>query len=534
MTKQQGFYKSQREVWRVIFFALGTVLLLAIPTLSQQKPAPAQPSQQVPQPKPVPPGTPGTQKAPEQQPQAEAETHITPQQAEELFRSVDEILKFASKETGLPIKEPVKRQLASREQVRSYILKHMSEDQDAQRLQRSAASLKKFGLVPRDFDLRKFILDVLQDQVAGYYDPKTKTVNLLDWVAPEAQRPVLAHELTHALQDQSFDLQKWLKVRADADEKPNLDLDNTRYDPEEAQAAREAVSEGQAMAVLVDFMLEPSGKSLIDVPMMGELYKQSTIERSQDSPTLGKAPMYLRESLIFPYTNGLDFVQALLTTGGKDRAFPGALANPPRNTREVMEPRTYLAGQHVAPMYLPKMGAVLKDKYEKYDLGEVGQFDVYMLLKQFTSDDSAHDLSPSWRGGTYMLVRRLNPGHTNSSSEPHLSDLGLIYLSRWESPVDAGLFAAAYSSWVPKKYKAAKPAGTGNGNSAGAKGNWTTEEGPVYVEAHDNLVLVLESFDEATATKLRDVLLADARASFEMSPMIPVSTRLQNLIAWFY
>jgi hypothetical protein len=534
MTKHQGFYKSPHGFRRAILFIVAAVLLLGVPSIAQQ-PAPEQPSKQAPQPRPVPPGTPGTQKSPEQQPsQAEPETHITPQQAEELFRSVDEILKFASKETGLPIKEPVKRQLASREQVRSYILKHMSEDQDAQRLQRSAASLKKFGLVPRDFDLRKFILDVLQDQVAGYYDPKTKTVNLLDWVAPEAQRPVLAHELTHALQDQSFDLQKWLKVRPDSDQKPDLDLDNTRYNPEEAQAAREAVSEGQAMAVLVDFMLEPSGKSLADVPMMGELYKQSTIERSQDSPILGKAPVYLRESLIFPYTNGLDFVQALLTSGGKDRAFPGALANPPRNTREVMEPKTYLADQHVAPMYLPKMAAVLKDKYEKYDLGEVGQFDVYTLLKQFTTEGSAHDLSPSWRGGTYMLVRRLTPGQASSTAEPRLSDLGLIYLSRWESPGDAGLFAAAYSSWIPKKYKSAKPTGTGNGSSTGAKGSWTTEEGPVYVEAHDNLVMVLESFDEATATKLRDILLADARASAEISPAVPLSSRLQHLVERLY
>ncbi len=536
MTKQQGFYKSWKAVRRATLWCVAAaILLLTFSAFGQQPQSAPEPPSKPAQTNP-PPNAQGKPKSPESQPpEAETETHITPQEAEELFHSVDEILKFASKETNLPIKQPVKRQLVTREQVRSYILKHMEEDRDTQRLQRSAASLKKFGLVPRDFDLRKFILDVLQDQVAGYYDPKTKTVNLLDWVAPEAQRPVLAHELTHALQDQSFDLQKWLKVRANSDEKPNSNIDNTTYDPEEAQAAREAVSEGQAMAVLVDFMLEPSGKSLADVPMMGELYRQSTIDRSQDSPVLGKAPMYLRESLIFPYTDGLEFVQTLLTAGGKDRAFPGALMNPPRDTREVMEPQTYLADQHVAPVYLPKMGAVLKGKYEKYDLGEVGQFDVYMLLKQFTTADTAHDLSPSWRGGTYMLLKRMNAGQASSATdEPPLGDLGLIYLSRWASPVDAGLFAAAYSSWIPKKYKSAKPAGSNNGSSgAASKGGWVTEEGPAYVEARDNIVVVLESFDEATAAKLRDILLADARVSGEVAPAASLAARLRDLVGAF-
>ena len=144
----------------------------------------------------------------------EAEQKISPKEAEELFRSVDEILQFASKDTSLPIKQPVKRTLTSRDQVVAYITKHMSEDEDAQRLRRSELVLKKFGLLPRDFDLQTFLLALLREQVAGYYDPKTKTVNLLDWVDVEQQRPVLAHELTHALQDQSFGLEKWMKAGA--------------------------------------------------------------------------------------------------------------------------------------------------------------------------------------------------------------------------------------------------------------------------------------------------------------------------------
>ena len=105
----------------------------------------------------------------------------------------------------------MKRKLISRDEVVAYLTKHMSEDEDAQRLRRSELVLKKFGLLPREFDLQKFLVALLREQVAGFYETKSRTVNLLDWVDVEQQKPVLAHELTHALQDQSFGLEKWMK-----------------------------------------------------------------------------------------------------------------------------------------------------------------------------------------------------------------------------------------------------------------------------------------------------------------------------------
>ncbi len=153
----------------------------------------------------------------------EKEIKITPREAEELFHSVDEILAFDSKQTGLPIKREVKRRLTSRDEVVGYLTKHM-KDEDVKRLQRSELVLKKFGLLPRDFDLEKLLVALLREQVAGYYDPKTKTVNLLDWVPVEEQEPVMAHELTHALQDQAIGLDKWMK-------KGEKDLGEIKKDP---------------------------------------------------------------------------------------------------------------------------------------------------------------------------------------------------------------------------------------------------------------------------------------------------------------
>ena len=154
--------------------------------------------------------------------------------------------------------------------------KNMSEDEDAKRLRRSELVLKKFGLLPRDFDLGKFLVVLLKEQVAGYYDPKTKTVNLLDWLGAEQQKPVLAHELTHALQDQSFNLEKYMKPGdTDLDKKKEITPQDIAND--EIGTARQAVVEGQAMVVLVDYMLAPMGQSLKDSPQVVEALKQGML-----------------------------------------------------------------------------------------------------------------------------------------------------------------------------------------------------------------------------------------------------------------
>ena len=203
----------------VLMVLCGTLLLRAQGQASQQqqdqkqadksiRPTQDQSTQgQTPTEAPAPSSQQSAQPAP---PKEKEEVKITPREAEELFHSVDEILAFDSKQTGLPIKKEVKRRLTSREEVVSYLTKHMN-DEDTQRLRRSELVLKKFGLLPREFDLEKLLVALLREQVAGYYDPKTKTVNLLDWVPVEEQEPVMAHELTHALQDQDVNLQKWMK-----------------------------------------------------------------------------------------------------------------------------------------------------------------------------------------------------------------------------------------------------------------------------------------------------------------------------------
>ena len=159
----------------------------------------------------------------------------------------------------------MKRKLTTRTAVESYLNEKFQEDEDAKRMQRSEIVLKKFGMLDRDFDLKPFLLALLKEQIEAYYDPKTKTVNLLDWIGVDEQKPVLAHELTHALQDQHTDLEKW-SDQTPSDVSHTSSEDSSHIAKDELDTAREAVTEGQATAVMMDNILKPMGKSLDQGP----------------------------------------------------------------------------------------------------------------------------------------------------------------------------------------------------------------------------------------------------------------------------
>jgi hypothetical protein len=432
------------------------------------------------------------------------EQKISPQEAERLFRSVDEILGFASKDTLFPIKHEVKRQLVSRDEVANYVTRHNSEDEDSKRLRRAELVLKKFGLLPRDFDLGKFLVVLLKEQVAGYYDPKTKTVNLLDWLGVEQQKPVLAHELTHALQDQSFGLEKYMKPGdTDLDKKKEITWPDIAND--EISTSRQAVVEGQAMVVLVDYMLAPMGESLQDSPQVVEALKQGMLVGTADAVQFQNAPIYMKEALTFPYRYGIDFIAELLTKGGKEKAFNALFQNPPRTTRQIMEPQTYLSGERLDPMPLPDFREVFKN-YDRFDVGAIGEFDVAVLIDQYAGAEISHQMYPHWRGGYYYAAR--------PKGDP-AAPLALLYVSRWSNSEKASQFAAIYAKALAKRYvhvhdvaesRYANTNDSGGQTSAleklAGKRTWLTEEGPVVIDVEGDTVLIVESVDQPATEKL--------------------------------
>lgn len=452
------------------------------------------------------------QTAPAQNPPS-PETTVSPKEAKELFRSVDEILQFASQDTGLPIQHKVKRRLTKRDEVQSYIEKSMKEDKDAKRLERSSAVLKKFGLIPRDFDLQHFLVTMLREQVAGYYDAKTKTVNLLNWVDAEQQKPVLAHELTHALQDQSFGIEKWMKGSTEGTGKKKNDPSPDDIENDEESSARQAVVEGQAMAVLLDYSLAPQGKTMLDSPQIVEALEQGMLQGTADSPKFRDAPMFLKEELTFPYRYGLDFTRALLKAGGADLAYAGAFKDPPKTTREIMEPKTYLAHEKLEPMKLIDMEKDFQN-YDPFDIGAMGEFDVDILVEQYAGRDEANAIYPEWRGGYYFA------GKPKGDKSP----IGVLYISRWSSAAKAAEFAAVYAKSLAQRYQKRQGLGMDGKVAEDAppvdswrtlrgRHAWLTEEGVVVIEVRGDTILISESLDDQTTKKVEQDFWPEEKAA---------------------
>jgi hypothetical protein len=433
---------------------------------------------------------------------ATAQAPMTKAQAKELFRSVDEILDFASSDSKLPIEHRVKRKLISRDQVNGYLTKKFDEDESTKRMERSEIVLKKFGLLDRDFHLRPFLLSLLTEQIAGFYDNKTKTVNLLDWIPPDQQKPVLAHELTHALQDQTVNLTKWSEVGIQSTAR-NMQEDNQHVQVDEADTARDAVAEGQAMAVFVDYSLRPTGKTLADAPELGDKLKDMASD-SSGSPIMERAPLLLQESLLFPYTDGLSFEQAILVKAGARAAFADVLANPPSSSFEIMNPKAYMAHTPVPVLRLPDIHPLLDAEYTPYDIGVMGELDVRMLTELFGGEKISAALTPQWAGGVYYAAQRKSA--TTDAEKNSTASIGLLYYSRWKNESSARAFLRVYAAHLPRKYSGLvrRPEDEATGNEQ----IYTTSEGDVLLSLSKEGVFISEGFALPLARKLRDQIVS--------------------------
>ena len=448
-----------------------SVLLLCVASVAQVAPSkPQAPTQ------PPPPAQ--AESAAQQSP----EHKISPEEAEELFRSVDEILQFASRQTGLPIRSKVHRKLVGREEVVRYLEQRMKDDPESERFDRAEVTLKRLGLLPPNFDLRQYLLGLLKEQVAGFYDAKTKTVYLLDWVDPVAQKPVLAHELTHALQDQNFDLERWAEVsRKQLSDAEQIERDEWR-------TARQGVVEGQAMIVLLNYMLAPLGRDVLNSAEMVDMMRLQMVS-SGSTPMFASAPLILREGLIFPYAYGMDLVRRVLEKGGREAAFAGVFQRPPVDTRQVMHPETYIARQAVTQLRPADVNGVLKN-YERFDTGGFGELDVRVLAVQWSGEQEAQKLAPEWRGGYYMAFRK--KGQT--------APVSVAMVLRFASAEAAKQFESVYRAGLKGRYKQLGESGQG----------LETEKGLVQFQTSGAVFVASEGLEAAESARVRAALIKSA------------------------
>jgi hypothetical protein len=346
-----------------------------------------------------------------------------------LFNEVDGIVQTLSEITGWPVRRKVPSEIVTKESFRKYVEGHTKGRSAEKEIRAEEIALKLFGLVPQDFSLARETVDLLDEQAAAYYDYKKKRLFILDSTPPgEEQRMALVHELAHALADQQYSLGKYLnRGSPDSDE----------------STAREAVMEGQATWLTWAYESKIAGGAA-DVPE--RLLKELTADPQEgpDFPVLNAAPLYVRESLLFPYDDGARFQDAVFHRSGV-KAFGEIFEHGPVSTQQILHPTTYFEHTEPKDAMLPILAVEAGKRAHEYRLligGSLGEFDHNILLRQFVDRAAAAAVSVHWRGGEFRVYEHKEDG-----------DPLLVYASEWDSSEAAATFFSLYERVLQGKWK---------------------------------------------------------------------------------
>jgi hypothetical protein len=284
---------------------------------------------------------------------------------------------------------------------------------------------------------------------------------LADWIDLEGQKPVMAHELTHALQDQHFNLRRFEKWRkGDSD----------------AELAAHALIEGDATLAMKVYMAKN--------PMVAFAFLRSSSTMSSAQYKL--APRSIRESLLFPYQEGMDWATAIYKKDGW-KGVSQAFADLPQSTEQILHPEKYFAHEAPVKVGLPELRLELGAKWKRIDYDVSGEWNYYLILDEFlNSEADSKRAAAGWGGDRYEVY------------ESSTGEVLVAQMSAWDSENDAREFFDAYAKRVAKRYQNSK---LNEEPGDPQKKSWTTSEGAVVLELRDKRVLALEGVPQQADVK---------------------------------
>lgn len=320
---------------------------------------------------------------------------------------------------GLEPKESVDPVSLTQAELRQRLEEDFLEDYGPEEARQDAIALSAFDFMPADYDLYGFILDLLTEQIAGYYDPETDEFVIIsdDDEFDALEQVTHAHEYVHALQDQYYDLEL-------------LDDDDLES---EAAFAVQSLAEGEATFVQSLFMIG----GYFDAGQLLELVEQSLIV---DTAILDSAPPVMAHELEFPYLTGLEFVQALYEQGGFD-AVDAAWSNLPQSTEQILHPQRYLDGDAPQLVSLSPLTDTLGAGWELADEDVLGEFYLREYLDQQLDRESVDLAATGWGGDRYAV-------YWNEASQAPVMVLKLA----WDTPADADEFAELYPQYPERLF----------------------------------------------------------------------------------
>lgn len=319
---------------------------------------------------------------------------------------------------GLKIKNKVKCLVHDKKQVGNYLSSTIEEKIPDAKLKAEEVLFKAFGILPKDFKYKQGIIDLYLSQLGGYYEPSENHYVMAGWMPEMMQFPIAVHELTHALQDQHYNLDDYL-------DPANLTSDEGM--------ARSALIEGDASLVMYDYMNEQVGKPQLEKQEDISSLVLQMIAGTALSGGFSKAPKSLQAMLLFPYTSGTVFAHSLLRDGGYKK-ISKAYSRVPKTTKEILHPDLYKQGWQQPKIDTQRIYRELGINAEKITYEDsLGEFIVSTLL-----NESAPALAASLQNDLAIIVEE------DSQSE-------IFWLTLWDSPKTAGAFLKIYTKYFGQK-----------------------------------------------------------------------------------
>ena len=364
--------------------------------------------------------------------------------------------------------------LRSREDNRRFMEQEMNRRYSAARIEAERKTLVAWGLIPADYDLRTLFLDLMQEQISAYYDPRLKVMVVGDWLPPEQQRAALIHELVHALQDREIALEGFISP------------DPGRGDQ---LLARQALIEGEAVALTIDFLLKAQN---MDITMLPDLSNtQGLIATSAGGPLIAQAPKFLRDLLLFPYLEGVGFAYQLRKTHPWS-AMSALYRDPPRSTAQIMDPAKRIGPLREDPVAvnLPDLAGLLPGGTLVSE-DEVGEFGLGAVIALHLGEIEGRRTAVGWRGDRFQVWEDA-AGHFV---------IACLVVMRDEQM--AATVAGHLRDFVARRHPglAAKMRAGGGGTTT-----WSDGGRASLVDRRGSQVLLLEQMPAATIERVRDTI----------------------------
>ncbi len=405
------------------------------------------------------------------------------------LKQIEKILSDVAKLRDLPVKRPIQIGVLDRSQLEKTLAKQINEEIPANKIKGETALYRQLGMLPKDFNYQKFMVDLYTEQIGGFYDPKTRELNLIKGTPLTGldQQMLIAHELTHALQDQHYELQKYLSQGSENDDQ-NL--------------ARTSLIEGDATVTAMEYIQQRAENKPVQglFEMLGSVVNSA--RQMQSFEKFRSAPKFIQESLTFPYDQGSQFVNAFRQDGWSWSDIKLLYTNPPNATEHILHPSTYLEGQAPQPVNFS-----LKNYFKGSTVltGSVwGELSYRQYLAHHLDWREAKDAAQGWQGDRYEVLE---------------TPQGKVYgfFSRWDNPEEAKAFFSAWRKSLSKREYSASGM-TATGGQIRSKDNHI-----LWAEQKGASVAIIENLSFAHSSSLAAIAKAwQAEASKAATPGKPL------------